>query len=606
LKLSDYVIDFLARRGVSHVFGISGGAAVHLFDSAARHPDVTPVFPQHEQSAAICADGYARATGKIGVAITTSGPGATNLLTGVCCSYYDSVPTMMITGQVATHRLKGDSDIRQRGFQETDVTSIFHTVTKYAHQISDPHSIRYHLEKAYYLAFDGRPGTVLIDLPDDLQRADVDPAHMASFSPDPSERADGGMRRHIASILSMLAKARRPVLVLGGGLTTPRIGPELDALVDRLGMPVLTTWAATDLIAFDHPLRVGPFGVYGPRLGNFAVQNADFVLCLGSRLSQNVTGGILPSFAREATIVMVDVSRGEMDKFDGRGIEIAMRLEARLGDFIPLLLERLPNAAPDYRDWLARIAHWRSALPHDRPGPASDSAGFVDAYDFVDKFSQVAPEQELIFVDTGGNLTWTCNGIRIKRGQKLLSDWNNTAMGYALPAAIGAALHSPSASVTCIIGDGGLMLSLGELALLARHKLRLRVLLFNNHGHGIQKQTLETWLDGHYVGVDSASGLAFADFVKVAEAMGLATLSISRSSDIPATLQQVYAHAGPVFCNIEINPAQKLYPVLKFGAALEDQMPAVDPDILRAEMAIAPFHSEAATAAARSSGTAGV
>jgi acetolactate synthase-1/2/3 large subunit len=370
-------------------------------------------------------------------------------------------------------------------------------------------------------------------------------------------------------------------------------------------MPVLTTWAATDLIQFDHPLRVGPFGVYGPRLGNFAVQNADLVLCLGSRLSQNVTGGILQSFAREATIVMVDVSHGEMDKFDGRGIEIGKRIEARLGDFVPRLLEGMRNATPDYRDWLAKIAHWKMVLPHDRPDPADDKAGFVDAYDFVGKLSQIAPEDELIFVDTGGNLTWTCNGIEIKRGQRLISDWNNTAMGYALPAAIGAAYHSPSASLTCIIGDGGLMLALGELALLARHKLPVRVLLFNNHGHGIQKQTLETWLDSNYVGVDSKSGLAFADFVGVAAAMGLATFSITRSSDMRATLQKVYAHPGPVFCNVEIDPAQKLYPVLKFGAALENQMPTVDPDFLQSEMVIGQFDA-AGSSAPQLSGTAGV
>ena len=399
MKLSDYVIDFLAKRGVTHVFGISGGAAVHMFDSAKRHPDVTPIFPQHEQSAAIAADGYARATGRLGVAITTSGPGATNLLTGVCCAYYDSVPTLMITGQVATHRLKGKNQIRQLGFQETDVTSIFATVTKYAVQISDPATIRYHLEKAYYLAFEGRPGSVLIDLPDDLQRAVIDPETLAGFTPD-AEIAPCDLDSEIAALLPLIAQAKRPVLVLGGGLATPRIGSMLDQLIDRLGMPVLTTWAATDLIAHEHPLRVGPFGVYGPRLGNFAVQNADLILCLGSRLSQNVTGGILPSFAREARIVMVDASRGEMDKFDDRGIRIATRIEARLDAFVPKLLGALEAAKPRAA-WLAKIAHWRTALPDDRPGAAPANAGHVDAYDFIDKLSDAAPADELIYVDTG-------------------------------------------------------------------------------------------------------------------------------------------------------------------------------------------------------------
>jgi len=232
MKLSDYVIDFLARKGVSHVFGISGGAAVHLFDSAARHPATDYVCTAHEQSAALAADGYARVTGKLGVAITTSGPGATNLLTGTCCSFYDSVPTLMITGQVATFRLKGERPVRQVGFQETDVVSIFSSVTKYAHQIRTPESIRYHLEKAYHLAFADRPGSVLIDLPDDLQRAEVDPARMDGYEPPKTAAPSFG---EFDALVDLLRQARRPVLVLGGGLATPRLGDALDALVRQLG-----------------------------------------------------------------------------------------------------------------------------------------------------------------------------------------------------------------------------------------------------------------------------------------------------------------------------------------------------------------------------------
>lgn len=604
MKLSDYVIDFLARRGVTHVFGISGGAAVHLFDSADRHPAMQYVCSQHEQSSAMSADGYARATGRLGVAITTSGPGATNLLTGVCCSYYDSVPTLMITGQVATHRLKGDRPVRQVGFQETDVVSIFASVTKYAHQIRDPNSIRYHLEKAYYLAFEGRPGAVLIDLPDDLQRAEVDPDKMEGFEA-PAAATAPNFDKESDSLIKLLRKAKRPVLVLGGGLTTPRVGPDLLALIDRLNVPVLQTWAALDTLASDHPLRVGPFGVYGPRLGNFAVQNADLVLCLGSRLSQNVTGGILNSFARGARIAMVDVSPGEMDKFDGRGIDIAFRIQARLDLFVPYLLRRLEGQSlPAWNEWQLQIAKWRDVLPDDRPGPASDKAGFVDAYDFVERLSAHVPDNEQIFIDTGGTLTWTCNGFRTKQGQKLLSAWNNTPMGYALPAAIGAAAADGSCGITCVIGDGGLVLCLGELSTLVAHGYRVRVVLFNNHGHGIQKQTLETWLGGRYVAVHGPSGLAFPNFAKVAEAMGLHTVTVDQSGKIDETLRQVYSGNGPVFCNVEINPSQKLYPVLKFGAPLECQMPSLDDAFVQEQMIIPPFQPAAEQNAI--AGTAGV
>lgn len=587
MKLSDYVIDFLSRRGVTHVFGMSGGAAVHLFDSAARHPAMDYVCSQHEQSAAISADGYARVTGRMGVAITTSGPGATNLLTGTCCSYFDSVPTLMLTGQVATHRLKGDRPIRQNGFQETDVLSIFGSVTKHAAQVRDPNQIRRHLEEAWYWAFEGRPGSVLIDLPDDLQRAEVDPETMVGFSPPLPQHSVAAA--DIDQLMSLINSAQRPVLVLGGGLSTPRLGAALDRLVEQLGFPVVLTWAGLDLIAADHPLRVGPFGVYGPRLGNFSVQNADLLLCLGTRLSQNLTGGLLDTFAREAKIVMIDASRGELDKFDGRGIEIDLRIEARLDEAVPALSAALARSERrDIGEWRKRIAHWRGVLPDDKPGPAAPETGHVDAYDFVDRLSDVLPDNELIFVDTGGNLTWTCNGLRVKHGQRVMSAWNNTPMGYALPAAIGAAVLPGSPGVTCIIGDGGLLICLAELATLIRHQLPVKVLLFNNHGHGIQKQTLETWLGGHYVGVDEPSGLALPPLEKIAAAMGLTVIDIKQSDDIDAALRRAYALPGPVLCNVEINPSQKLYPVLKFGSPLEDQLPAIDPELIRREMLIPP------------------
>lgn len=596
MKLADYIIDFLARQGVTHVFGMSGGAAVHMFDAAARHPGITPVFGQHEQSSAMSADGYARLTGRLGVAITTSGPGATNLLTGTCCSFYDSVPTLMLTGQVATHRLKGDRQVRQVGFQETDVLSIFGTVTKHAAQLRDPHAIRFELERALWHAFEGRPGSVLLDVPDDLQRAEIDPAALAGFSPPavPSEN----FAPAIAELGALLARAERPALVLGGGLSTPRVGTDLTALIDRLGVPVLTTWAGLDCIAHDHPRFVGPFGVYGPRLGNYVVQNADLLICLGTRLSQNVTGGILKSFARAAHIVMVDADPHEMAKFDGRGIRIGTRIAARLDRFVPAWRAALGNV-PSRPGWTARVAAWRDALPHDRPAPPPP--GRIDAYDLLDRLAPVLPPDEPIFVDTGGTLTWTCNGLRLRQGQRLISAWNNTPMGYALPAAIGAAVARDGGSVTCITGDGGLMLALSELATLVRHGLNIRVLLFNNAGHGIQKQTLETWLGAHYVGVDEASGLAFTDFAAVGRAMGLPVHVIDDSSRIDTMLAEAYATPGPVLIDARIVPAQKLFPVLKFGAALENQLPAMEPERIKAEMVIPPY-----AGTARAGGTPGV
>jgi acetolactate synthase-1/2/3 large subunit len=589
MKLSDYVIRFLVERGVTHVFGMSGGAAVHLFDSAARHPQMSYVCSQHEQSAAMSADGYARTSGNMGVAITTSGPGATNLLTGVCCSHFDSVPTLMITGQVATHRLKGERSIRQLGFQETDVVSIFRSVTKYAAQVERAEDIRKHLEAAWYWAFEGRPGAVLIDLPDDLQRVEIDPDGLEGFVP-PEPAQPRSLPQRLSTLAKALSLAKRPVLVLGGGLSTPRLGDELQALIEALGFPVLQTWAGLDLLAHDHPLRVGPFGVYAPRVGNFTIQNADFILCLGTRLSQNVTGGLLHAFARDAQIAMIDAEQGELDKFDGRGVTIHYPICARLGTAVPMLLAAASEYRfPDLTVWRDKIERWRLVLPNDCE-PATQVVGEpVDAYAFVAALSEYLPDDDLVFVDTGGNLTWTCNGLAVKAGQRLISAWNNTPMGYALPAAIGAAVAREDRTVTCVIGDGGLLICLAELATLVRHQLKIRVLVFDNKGHGIQKQTLDTWLDGHYVAVDSDSGLALPPIAAIGRAMGLPVVEIDSGDAILDGLAEVYGRPGPVLCNISINPQQKLYPVVKFGSSLEDQLPSLSPDVIRREMIVTPF-----------------
>jgi acetolactate synthase-1/2/3 large subunit len=592
MKLSDYVINFLAERGVTHVFGMSGGAAVHLFDSIARHPAIDYVCSTHEQCSAMSADGYARASGRLGVALTTSGPGATNLLTGVCCSYYDSVPALMLTGQVATHRLKGDRQVRQIGFQETDVLAIFKTVTKYAVQISDPLSIRYHLEKAYHLAFEGRPGPVLIDIPDDLQRVEVNPEELQSFVPEDIETSRLVLTEQIEELLKCIDQAERPVLVLGAGLKTPWVGDLLHSFLEYSRIPALLTWAGIDLLPANHPLRVGPFGVYGPRHGNFTVQNADLIIALGTRLSQNLTGGVLPAFAREAKIAMVDVDVHELTKFDGRGIDIQIPVCARLAEFFAVINPQLKNLdLPDWAAWKAKIAHWKTALPEVSISDARNR-GWVDAYEFVEILSHQLDEDEIIYVDTGGNLTWTCNGLHPKARQSVHSAWNNTPMGYALPGAIGGCCFNNKRPNTCIIGDGGLMLCLGELATLVKHQLPIKVVLFNNHCHGIQRQTLETWLDANYVGVDPESGLAFPDFVQVAKAMGLKVVTIDNVETMAKRLKDAYSQAEPIFINVEINPNQKLYPVVKFGFPLENQMPLLDQSVIEAEMITEPYKTQ--------------
>ena len=591
MKLSNYVAQFLAERGITHAFGMSGGAAVHMFDSIDRRSDIKIISMTHEQCAAMAADGYARASGKMGVAICTSGPGATNLLTGTCCSYYDSIPTLMLTGQVATHRLKGLLQIRQLGFQETDVVTLFQSVTKYAAQLTEAKDIRFLLEKAFYIAFEGRPGPVLIDIPDDLQRAEIEPEKLIGFHSVELENKNDELNHQITDLLLKIQKTTRPILILGGGLKTPSIGNVLIDFVEKLEIPALVSWAGIDLLPASHPLRIGTFGVYGSRAGNMAIQNADLVIALGTRLSQNLTGGILSSFARDAEIVMVDIDEHEMNKFDGRDLKINLKIQANLTHFIEKFHIELNRVnLPDWNPWKQKLNHWKNLFPKDLSPESLTTTPFIDATDFVSALSDHLSEDTILYVDTGGNLTWTCNFFKPKLGQAIFSAWNHTPMGYALPASIGAAMYTSKKNITCIIGDGGMMLCLGELATLAHHQLPIKVFLFNNHCHGIQKQTLETWLGGRKVGVDPISGVAFPkDWIKVAQSFSLKTYKIDTMTLLTDTLAKIYNETGPVFINVEINPEQKLYPVLKFGVALEKQMPLLDKINIDNEMLVAPF-----------------
>jgi acetolactate synthase-1/2/3 large subunit len=591
MKVSDYIAQFLAEHGITHAFGMSGGAAVHMFDSMDRRSDMNIVSMTHEQCAAMAADGYARASGRMGVAVCTSGPGATNLLTGTCCSYYDSIPTLMLTGQVSTHRLKGERLIRQLGFQETDVLSIFGTVTKYAVQLKSATEIKYVLEKAFHIAFEGRPGPVLIDIPDDLQRSEIEPSQLNGYLKPLSRVATEVLKNEVQELFKKISLAKRPVLILGGGLKTPDLGLHLERVLKILGVPALVTWAGLDLIESNNPLRIGTFGVYGSRAGNFAVQNADLVIALGTRLSQNLTGGILQSFARGAQITMVDVDPHEMSKFDGNGIDISQRICAQLSEFLRELESELTQVSlPKWDEWKGKLYHWKTCFPADPlPIPNPDKM-CLDANSFIDRLSSVLPQDAIIFADTGGNLTWTCNSLKPKRGQRVHSAWNHTPMGYSLPAAIGAAMARSDRPITCIIGDGGFMICVAELASAAQHNLPIKIFLFNNHSHGIQKQTLETWLEGRKVGVDPASGVAFPkDWLALANSFGLPAITIDHESLVAQQLKDIYLHPGPLFINVEINPEQKLYPVLKFGSALENQLPHIPEEEILREMIVPPF-----------------
>jgi len=572
VKLSDYVARFLKDQGIRHAFAVTGGASLHFIDSIARTPDIEYICPQHEQGGAMAADAYARATGNLGCAIATSGPGATNLITGIICSWFDSVPVLYLTGQVTTFRLKGDSGVRQMGFQETEIVEMCRPVTKYAVMVSDWKQVRYELEKAIYIAKQGRPGPVIVDIPDDLQRMDIDPEELSVFTPEVVDTPLKPSHADLDTVIVELKKASRPVVILGWGVRLAGAESDVLNLIDQLGLPVLPTWPVLDMFPATHPNLVGPFGTHGTRYANYALQNADLVLTIGARLDTREAGSPYQDFARGAKKIVVDVDPAELNKLPKFGMQVDLLVQADAKQFIRALIDRIKDL-PKLRieEWYRQIHDWKTRYPICPQDYRTEVS--VNPYVFVEALSEASQPGELIAVDTGCALAWTCQAFQFKEGQRLFHCFNTTAMGYALPAAIGICFAQNRTPVTCISGDGSLQMNIQELATMIRHQLPIRLFLINNHGYSMVQQTQEQWLEGRYEATTVKGGLAFPDFLKVAEAYGIPTVTINKNAQITSTLATVYATKGPVFCNVEISADRRVIPQVKFGRPIEDGEP---------------------------------
>lgn len=588
MKLSDYVANFLVKHGIRHVFAISGGASVHLIQSVEDTPGITFICPQHEQAGAMAADAYARVTGNMGAAIGTSGPGATNLLTGVCCAYYDSVPVIYITGQVSTFRLKGNTGVRQIGFQETDAVAMFKPVTKFSVRIDNALNIRYELEKACYLANSGRPGPVHIDIPDNIQRENVNPDALESFIPEPQPEVYSGLNDEIARCINLIHNAQRPIVILGWGVHLAKAEKEALEFVEKSGFPVTPTWAATDLFPSDHPQFVGTFGTHGTRYANFAVQNADLILAIGSRLDTKATGSPISTFARGAKKIMVDIDPCELSKFEQFGLNIDILINADAGDFLRMLNPRVAGIEmPDISDWHYTINLWKKKYPICQQDYYKQED--VNPYVFIKTLSGELLENDVIFTDTGCCLAWMMQAFDFKNNQRIHHDWNNTSMGWALPASIGACFALNGKSIICVTGDGSLQMNIQELATIVRHQLPIKIFLINNHGYSMIRQTQDQWLGSFYLASSIEGGLAFPDFVKVAKAYGFKTVTISKNRDIRKHIQEVLEYEGPFFCNVDIGTEHRVVPQVKFGRPNEDLDPLLERQEFLKNMIVRPL-----------------
>ncbi|WP_076416963.1 thiamine pyrophosphate-binding protein [Colwellia sp. UCD-KL20] len=575
MKLSDYVAEFIYRLNTKHAFVITGGASVHIIDSIAKHPDMTYICPNHEQSSAFAADAYSRINNNIGVAISTSGPGATNMITGICSSWFDSVPVLYITGQVSTFRLKKNLGVRQLGFQENDTLDMVKPITKYAVTITKPEDIRYELEKAMYLATSGRPGPVVLDIPDNIYRQDINEHKLLPFNKpiiDPKTQPP-----HLPNIANILSNAKQPVLIIGWGVKLANAEKDVEKLIKTLNIPVLLTWAMKGYLDENDELYAGTFGTHGSRYGNFAVQSADVLISIGSRLDTHETGSPVSDFAPNAVKIIVDIDENEINKFNELDFNVDYPICTDAKIFTQKVLEQLdPKPREKLSPWINKINGWKAQFPN---GYITNPLGLINPYKLMSEMSYRSKENDIVVTDTGCTLAWLMQGFIAKKNQKFIHAYNNTPMGYALPASIGLSLASKQ-QITCLVGDGSLMMNIQELPLVVNHQMNIKIFLFNNSGYSMICQTQEQWLDNSYQASTTDSGLCFPDFEAVAKAHGFKYYGLSADKDIAEVISSVYAEPGPVFCNVNIDPKQRVVPQLKFGHKLEDMEPLLDKTVL--------------------------
>ena len=572
MNLSDYILDFLEKKKVKEVFLITGGAISFAVDAFSRNKKIKYVSVAHEQAAAMMADAYSRLGPNFSCTMVTSGPGATNLITGIACSYFDSIPALHICGQVNTYEQQGShkstKNVRQIGFQETDIVKISKPITKFSYKLKTASEIKYILEKAYYLATTGRPGPVLIDIPMNLQRELVNPKKLRSFKP-VSNNKKKDYRKLISKIEKLLQKSKKPVLILGGGVKYARAEKELKKFIKYFDIPIVTTWSGVDLLDHKNNKYIGNIGVYGSRAANFTIQNSDLFLCLGSRLDTRITGGVPKTFARTAKKIVVDIDKNELGKL--RGLDIDLKIEMNVKDFFQEYFKYKKENIIRSK-WLDRCNYWKTKYPMVLKKYLQEK-NFVNPYVFTNYLSKILNKKDIIIADDGGHLTWTIQSFKVKEGQKLFSAFGNSPMGYALPASIGASIVKNKSRVICIDGDGSIQINLQELHTIDKMKLPIKIFILNNNGYGIIKQFQELYLGRRYEA--SGKGVSNPDFKKISSAFNINYNIIKNHKDL-MKLKKIVTSKKPEIIEIKIRPNQKIIPKLQFGNPIEDLSPLLN------------------------------
>jgi acetolactate synthase I/II/III large subunit len=596
-KLSDWIFRFLAGNGVKHVFMLTGGGAMHLNDSLGASPHIEYICTSHEQAAAMAAESYAKLTGGLGVCLVTAGPGGTNAITGVAGGWLDSTPMLVLSGQAKRSDLKGTTGVRQMGVQEIDIVAMVSTITKYAVTVMDPAEIRFHMEKAVHLAMSGRPGPVWIDLPLDVQGAAVDEGSLHGFEPTNEifgVASQSEIRAAVRTTIDLLNTAERPVVLIGNGVRLGGARGSMRGLIDRLGLPVLTTWPAHDMVPDDHPLMVGRPGPLAARGANFTLQNSDFLLSIGCRLDLVVTGYSPKNFARAAKKVMVDIDEAELRKMQGT---IDVPVCASTGDFIDEFLRQLDVV--QWRDrsaWDHRWKQWRAKYPVVLSEYRGLSQG-VSTYVLGEAIGEATTSDDVIVSgSSGAGIEIFCLSVKLKEGQRLFLTTALGAMGNGLPGLIGACIANGKRRTISVDGDGGLQLNIQEFETARRLQLPIKLFVLNNDGYA-SIRTSQSRYFGRLAGADATSGVTLPPLRGVVEAYGLPYARIDSDHDLVSRIRKLLDAPGPVVVEV-ITPREEprgpsLSSIRKpdgsmVSKPLEDLWPFLPRDEFLSNMIIAP------------------
>lgn len=570
MNLSDYLLKFLQEKKIKHVFTLTGGAVSFLIDAFTRNKNINYVAVAHEQAASMMADSYSRVGPNFSCTMATSGPGATNLITGIACSYFDSIPSLHITGQVNTYEQQSyhpsTKNVRQVGFQETDIVNIIKPITKFSYKLKNASEIKYILEKSYHIATSGRPGPVLIDIPMDFQRKVLNFRSLKGFKPKKKLIKVKILKKKIIQIQKKIEKSSRPVIILGGGIKYARAEKKIRLFLKNFDIPIVSTWSGLDLIDHRNKNYIGNIGVYGSRAANFSVQNSDLLLCIGSRLDTRVTGGVPKSFARGAYKIVVDVDKNELNK--KRGVEINIKVNEDINDFVSNYL-KIKKFKIKKNKWLDQCVKWKKKYLITNENH-KDKKNKINPYKFITNLSDVLDKNDIIISSTGAHLTWVMQSFMVKYGQKLYSAFGNSPMGYALPASIAASLIKNKKKIICLDGDGSLLLSIQELNTVKKLNLPIKIFIFNNNGYGIIKQFQELYLNKRY----QATGkeVSNLNFKKIATAFGINYNNMKNNYN-KKKIKKIISSNNPEIIELHIDQYQKIVPKLTFGKPLEDLTP---------------------------------